>query len=249
VVEESYDPALFERLARVESESFWFRSRNRLIVEILRRYFPGFASLLEVGCGNGFVLSAIRAAFPRVHLAGVDLFEQALLIAGERVPDADLRLANVGDLRLDEQFDVVCAFDVLEHLDDDFGALREMRAVAKEGGGLLVLVPQHRWLWSGADTFAHHRRRYRRRDLADVVAAGGFEMIWSTSFTTILLPLMVASRWHQRLLDRDYNIWRELDPGLLNRPLEWLLGLERAVIERGVSLPVGGSLLVVARAV
>jgi SAM-dependent methyltransferase len=247
VAEESYDPALFERLARAEPRSFWFRSRNRLIVATLRRYFPQFESLLEVGCGNGFVLSGIRAAFPRTRLVGVDLFEQGLVIARERVPDADLRLVDAENLAFDERFDVVCAFDVLEHLDDDFGAVVQMSGVVKQRGGLVLLVPQHRWLWSGADVFAHHRRRYRRTELAALVERAGFEVVWTTSFTAILLPLMLASRWRQRVLRREYNIWQELDPGLLNRPFEWLLGVERKLIERGVSLPVGGSLLLVAR--
>lgn len=246
--EAGYGAELFDRLSHAEPRSFWFRARNRLIVAILRRYFPQATSVLEVGCGSGFVLSGIRAAYPEVRLVGVDLFEEGLRIARERVPDAELRRLDVRELPFDGEFDVVCAMDVLEHLDDDEGALVGMRRALRPGGGIVLLVPQHKWLWSGADTFAHHRRRYTRRELLQRVRAAGFEIVFASSFTTSLLPAMLVSRLFQQAFRRPYNLWKELEPGLFNRVFELLLDAERRlVVERGFSLGAGGSLLVVGR--
>ena len=65
-----YDAALFDEVAELEAQSFWFRARNRLIVSTLRRHFPDARSILEVGCGTGYVLTALRAAFPEARLVG-----------------------------------------------------------------------------------------------------------------------------------------------------------------------------------
>jgi SAM-dependent methyltransferase len=244
----AYDATLFARLAQAEPRSFWFRARNRLVVSVLDRDFPALTSVLEVGCGTGFVLAGVRAAYPRARLVGVDLFEEGLRVARERVPDAEFGRIDVGELPYEQEFDLVCAFDVLEHLDDDSGALVQMHHAVKTGGGIVLLVPQHKWLWSGADTSAHHRRRYTRRELVARVEAAGFEILSISSFTTLLLPAMLLSRASQRFLHAPHDLWRELDPGFLNRPFEALLNLERwLLIERGVSFPVGGSLLLVGR--
>jgi hypothetical protein len=117
------------------------------------------------------------------------------------------------------------------------------------GGGLLVMVPQHPRLWSEADVLAHHVRRYTRRELVAKVEQAGFEVVQATSFVTALMPAMVASRLAHRILRRPYDEFRDLEPGALNRPFERILDAERRLIERGVSLPFGGSLLVAGRAV
>lgn len=242
-----YDAELSNLLAELEPMSFWFRARNRLVVSLLRRHFPALGSLLDVGCGNGFVLAAIRETFPDARLVGVDDVEEALVTARVRVPDAELLRLDVLELPFEDEFDVVCALDVLEHLDDDEAALVRMRAALRPGGGALVLVPQHRWLWSGADELAHHRRRYRRPDLLEVVRRAGLEVTFVSSFVTSLLPAMLLSRVVSRGTFGARELRRGLVPSALNRPFERLLDVERRLVAgRGVSLPAGGSLLVVA---
>ncbi len=246
--EDGYDAELFELLSRAEPRSFWFRARNRLIVAVLGRFFPQVKSVLEVGCGTGYVLSAIHDAYPEVRLVGVDRFEEGLRIARERVPAVELHRLDVGELPFDGEFDVVCALDVLEHVIDDEDVLTRMRRALKPGGGIVLLVPQHEWLWSGADTLARHRRRYARRELGDRVRAANFEVVFTSSFVTLLLPLMLVSRLLQRTMQRPYNLSKELEPRLLNRLFELTLDAERRlIVEGGLSLPVGGSLLVVGR--
>jgi SAM-dependent methyltransferase len=241
-----YDPKWFEPFADVEERSFWFRERNRLIVSSLRRHFPGARSFLEVGCGGGVVLAALRDAFPGLRLVGGELYEEGLAVARRRVPEAELVALDARDLGFADEFDVVGAFDVLEHLDDDEDVLRQMRAAARPGGGILVLVPQHRWLWSEHDEIVEHRRRYTRPELLAKADRAGIETIEVTSFVTTLLPAMALSRLVDRIRGTTDPV-ANLEPRGLNAVFERVLAGERRLIERGVSLPFGGSLMLVGR--
>ena len=242
-----YDVALYDEIAEAESRSFWFRARNRLIVSTVRRHFPYAQSLLEVGCGTGFVLAALREAFPGMRLVGAELFAEGLEIARRRLPDLEFVELDATRMPYEDEFDVVGAFDVLEHIEEDTAALRDMEKALRAGGGVVLLVPQHPRIWSRMDTVSRHVRRYTRRELTEKVRAAGLEPVVATSFVSTLLPAMIASRALRRALRLPYDPIAELQPGLLNRPFERILDGERWLIERGLSLPVGGSLLLVAR--
>jgi SAM-dependent methyltransferase len=241
-----YDDALFERLAEAEPHSFWYRARARLIVDVVRRFFPEARDLLEVGSGSGGVLLALHRAFPELRLVGAELSSEGISLARRRLPDEiELVEADVLALPYEEAFDVVGAFDVLEHVQDDEAALRGLARAARQG--VVLLVPQHPRLWSDMDQVAQHARRYRRGELAAKADAAGLEVVYASSFVSSLLPAMVASRGVRRLLRRPYDPVSELRPGLLNPVFERVLDGERRLIGRGVSLPFGASLLLVAR--
>jgi SAM-dependent methyltransferase len=240
VAEIGFEAARFAALAAVEARHFWFRSRAVLIVRALRWHFPRARSMLEIGCGTGNVLAALsQTGLERV--VGAEGHPEGLMFAARRAPRAELVQFDVRRIPYREEFDVVGAFDVIEHIDDDQAVLREMFAACRSGGGIILTVPQHAWLWSSRDEFAQHRRRYSRRELLAKVAAAGFVRPWATSFVSLLLPLMALSR-------RRKNVpTTELEVGpLANRALGAVMTLERALIGAGVRLPAGGSLLVVA---
>jgi SAM-dependent methyltransferase len=243
-----YDPAAFLQIAEYEDRSWWFRSRNRLIEQIARGFFPEALSVLEIGCGTGYTLRALRAALPRAELTGTELFEEGLQVARGRWPDLRILQADARALPFGSEFDLVGAFDVLEHIDDDVGALSELRRVVRPGGGIIVTVPQHQWLWSQADDYAHHQRRYSRADLVSRIERAGFTVRMVTSFVTIALPVMIFSRVGRRLLGPDssnFDPWAEFRiPRFLNTTFEVLAAVERYAIACGLSLPAGGSLLV-----
>jgi SAM-dependent methyltransferase len=180
-------------------------------------------------------------------VVGTELYEEGLAIARERLSGAELRALDVRAMPFEEAFDLVAAFDVLEHIDDDEGALAGMRRALAPGGGLIVTVPQHPFLWSDADTYAQHERRYRRGELVGRVAAAGFRVERVTSFVTLLAPLMVLSRLRSRV-GASFDPLTEFEiPRPLDRLFERVALAEQRLIERGASLPFGGSLLLVAR--
>jgi SAM-dependent methyltransferase len=238
----------FDELAELEAGSFWFRGRNRLIATLLQRHAPHAASFLEVGCGTGFVLAGVRAVRPGLAVTGVEASTRGLRLARRRLPDVELLQMDATRLAWRDEFDVVGCFDVLEHVEDDREALRQLRAAAMPGGVVLVTVPQHPRLWSADDEYGHHLRRYTRGELLDKARAAGLTPVQVTSFVSLLLPLMALSRRRRRTLGPDYDPRAELRQGpRLRAALEGVLGVERHLVARGVSLPAGGSLVLVAR--
>jgi SAM-dependent methyltransferase len=244
---DGFEVASFDQLARLEATSFWFRSRNRLVIQLIKQSFPTARSLLEIGCGTGFVLIGLRESRPALALAGSDLYEAGLKFAARRLSNVALYQMDCRHIPFEAEFDVICALDVLEHVDEDESALAEMYRAVRPGGGVIVSVPQHPRLWSSGDDYAHHKRRYTRRGLISKVEAAGFRVERATSFVFFLLPLMALSRARQRkggIYDpmTEYRVPRAVD-----RTFEGILEVERWLIQRGVSLPAGGSLFVVAQ--
>jgi SAM-dependent methyltransferase len=234
---------LHEALAAAERRHFWFVSRAALIGWAMRRYFPRAQSILEVGCGTGGVTGAIRHAFPDARIVAGDADPGGLEYARRSVARVSFVELDVCRLPFDAEFDVAGAFDVIEHLDDDGRALAAMRVAVKPGGGVVITVPQHPWLWSAVDEFSHHRRRYTRAELRANIENAGLRIVRMTSFTSLLLPMMLLSRLKPGRFDPE----RELKvPAVVNAVFLALLAVERCAIALGVSLPAGGSLLAIA---
>jgi hypothetical protein len=114
------------------------------------------------------------------------------------------------------------------------------------GGGVLITVPQHRWLWSAVDEAACHVKRYSAKELERKVKAAGFEIMRSTSFVSLLLPMMLAARLVQRKPASDATA--ELR---INKHLNWLfrkiMSIEFNLIRHGLNFKLGGSRLLIAR--
>ena len=236
----SYDPAAFQLVAAVQERHFWFRGRNRLLCWALGRYFPQARSMLEVGCGSGFVLQGLEACRPGLSLTGGDLHPEGLEIARRRSA-ARLEVMDAREIPYEGEFDVVGAFDVIEHIAEDDVALRAMHRALRPGGGLLLTVPQHPWLWSDFDELSHHQRRYTRAELLGKVRAAGFAVGRVTSFVTFVLPAFALARLRPRR-GGEQGLEEQLSVPRFNGAFERLLSAELALIRRGVSLPVGSSL-------
>lgn len=239
----------FSILAKLEARNFWFRSRNRLLIWAMHQYFPRAESFLEIGCGTGFVLSGIREAFPKLILSGGEIHTEGLTFAAERLPGVELFQMDGRRIPFREEFDVVGAFDVLEHIKEDEEVLSQMYQATRKGGGILMTVPHHAFLWSPVDDFAHHVRRYETRELREKVKRAGFSVVRITSFVSFLLPLVALSRFTKRLTGDEGNPKPDYIKmsSLTNSTLERILDGERSMIRAGLSFPAGASMLIVAR--
>jgi SAM-dependent methyltransferase len=247
-----YDVAYFDLLSRVEDEHFWFVSRRCVILDALRRHVPDLPRrpLYDVGCGPGGLLAYLaRNGVPL--LGACDSYREALALARGRVDAPLAHVAGDAPPPLAPGVALLGMFDVLEHIDDDAGTLRWAAGVLEPGGVLVLTVPAHPFLFDDADRLAFHRRRYRKRELRDRLAAAGFEVRLLSHFMAPLVPLMIASRTLGRMrrgraasLAEQRNAELGVVP-VLNGLLRGMLAVDRA-LGRWVRLPFGTSLIVVA---
>lgn len=245
----AYREGYFDDLAAAEATNFWYRARNELITWAIKHHFPRMTSFMEIGCGTGYALSGVRAAFPEAHLIGTEIITAGIEIAQRRVPSAQILQMDARQIPFRDHFDVIGAFDVIEHIDEDREVLAEVHRALKPGGGLVLAVPQHPALWSPHDEYTRHVRRYTASELHRKVKAAGFDILRTSSFVSLLLPLMFLARLGMRRADPDA---RE-DPvraARVSRPVSLalapIMAVESSLIRAGISFPVGGSRLLVA---
>lgn len=244
---DGFDPKSFDELSRLEAGHFWFIARNKLIVGLLNKYFPEARRFMEVGCGTGFVLRAIAQSRNWDRIVGSELHPSGLEYAKGRLPsETELIQMDARRIPAENLFDVTGAFDVIEHIADDEAVIRGLRACMREGGGIIVTVPQHPWLWSKADEVACHQRRYPRGELEAKLRRNGFNVLFSSSFTALLLPLIAVSRLRRNKADEDAYEFRL--NATVNKILMRILQSEVAMTLAGVRWAAGGSRVVVARA-
>ncbi len=230
---------------RAEDRHWWYRGRRRVLDVVLRSLdVPVGARVLDAGCGSGRNMVELRR-FGEV--TGIELSRPSVEAArardvGEVVEGSVLEMPFA-----DDSFELAVSLDVIEHLEDDIGALRELRRVVAPGGQLLVTVPAYQWLWSRHDVINHHHRRYSRGTLVAAAQSAGWEVRRTTHFNSLLLPLAAAMRALE-LLDRGEK-GSSLDLWIPPAPLNWAMGqplnIETALIGRGARIPLGLSLLAV----
>jgi SAM-dependent methyltransferase len=232
---------------RAEDRHWWYQGRRRVLESAIERLgLPTHAHILDAGCGSG--RNMVELAHHGV-VTGVELSDTSVHLARER--DAGEVIAgSVMDMPFeDSSFDLTVSLDVIEHLEDDVGALRELRRVTTPGGALLVTVPAYQWLWSGHDVVNHHYRRYNRRTLLTAAESAGWKLERFTNFSSLTLPAAILLRMLERFIPSttksSLDLW--VPPAPLNWALRQPLNLEASVIGRGGSIPAGLSLLAVFR--
>ena len=141
-------------------------------------------------------------------------------------------------------FELVCLFDVLEHIDDDVAALARLRDLLVPGGFLVLTVPAHRWMWGPHDEFLHHKRRYTRAELLQKTRSAGLEMRKLSYFNTLLAPLAVMARLTDRMFRRRSAAGTTVPAAAVNASLRAIFASERTVL-RHMNLPWGISMLAV----
>lgn len=244
-------PEAYEDMARVQDRHWWFAGRRDILrAQLAALRLPADAEILEVGSGTGANL-ALLAQFGRV--TGLEMSAEAISSARARGLEqpgrVTLRHGRCPDdlAGLQQRFDLVCLFDVLEHIENDRAALAALRACLKPGGRMLISVPAYQWLWSAHDESLHHHRRYRLGELTALCGDSGFAITRSSYFNTLLFPLAAAGRLVDRLLGRQQSSGSGMPPAPVNAGLRAVFAFEQHLLGR-VPLPFGLSIFVVAHA-
>ena len=238
---------VYQQMAELDQRHWWYRARRRIIADLIRREVrpPANAQILELGCGTGHNL-AMLSGFG--HVEGLELDEEARALSekrlGRKIMSAPLpELAGVPD----HNYDLIGAFDVIEHIDDDRAALASIATKLKPGARFIMTVPAHQWMWTAHDVANHHKRRYSKSGLRTLIENSPLKLERLGYFNTLLFPLAVAERTASKLRGKN-NGDVSLPPAPLNSLLEKIFAAERHLVGR-LPLPPGLSLFAVASAI
>jgi SAM-dependent methyltransferase len=240
------DRAVYERMAEIDGEHWWFVGRRAIVEGLIARFAPQARPLriLEVGCGTGSNIPLLER-FGRVDAIEPDDGARALAAARTGIAVKGGYLPDGVPLE-DGAYDLIVLLDVLEHIPEDRPALARLRAALKPDGRLLLTVPASPWMWSSHDVAHHHQRRYTMRAVRRVVEASGFTVLHRSHFNSLLFPLIAGVRLVGKLTGREGG--DDAMPGRgVNRLLSRLFGGERHLVGR-IPLPFGVSIALVAGA-
>jgi SAM-dependent methyltransferase len=238
------DRAVYDRMAEIDADHWWFKARRRIIARLIETFRPkpGPLKILEVGCGTGSNLSLLQnygvvdAIEPDDGARALAERRSGLTIKGGYLPH--------GVPLEDGYYDLIVLFDVLEHIPEDVPALSALRDKLAPGGRILVTVPAMPSLWSAHDVAHHHQRRYTKATLTRVFRESGLTPKHVSHFNSLLLPVVIAVRALGKLTGREGG-----DDAMPSKPVNAILtaifGAERHWVAT-VPVPIGVSMAMVA---
>lgn len=232
-----------------EKRNWWFVSRRHAVLKILKACDKK-AKILDVGCGGGSLMKElVLSDFQNIY--GIDYSTEALTICRQRNISNVYQMDGQNPEFDEETFDVIIASDVIEHFENDVGALKSFNRILKKNGILIVFAPAYDFLWSDFDKINHHYRRYSRTGLRKKLHDANFHIdkatFWNFSlfFPAFLMRLFLpifnkkSKNLKEELLLKDYGLF-------INQFLISLLKLENIVFGR-FGLPIGMSVFALAR--
>jgi SAM-dependent methyltransferase len=239
------DIASYAVEAAIERDHWWFVGRRLLFSDIISRFnFSRNIEILDIGTGTGSNLRLLRdLGFTRV--TGIDRSPEATRYCADKGL-GEVRLGDVCSLPFpEERFDLILATDVIEHVDDDLRALRELCRVLKPAQTLLLTVPAFPLLWGLQDEVSHHKRRYRLDQLLEKLHAANLSPEQYFYFNYILfLPILICRRL-MRVLKIGIASEGQINTIWLNRALTPLFRFDIRTAPR-FRPPFGVSALVIA---
>ena len=233
------DRLIYDRIRELETDHWWFVGRRKILRSLLKRLAPpAGARILEVGCGAGGNVPLLRE-FGDVKALEPD--DESRAYASDRLGlSIDTGLLPDGLPYAPETFDLVCAFDVVEHVDDDAGSVKALASLIKPGGAMLTTVPAYQWMWSHHDVLHHHKRRYLLPAYRKLFEAAGLKVDTPPYFNTLRSPPAAVQRT-ANTLPKHHSADDTMPPSWLNKALAGVFSME-APLAVGGGLPFGLSI-------
>ncbi len=242
------EKSAYLQMAETEQDHWWFCGRRAILQRLIAQHLAGKPPqpILEIGAGTGGNLAMLSQFGP---LSATEMDDDARQIACSRT-QINVQPGSLphGLPAFPQKFNLICLFDVLEHVDDDIGSLRAIRNLLTPDGVLLLTVPAHPWLWSQHDKQLHHQRRYTRDSLHAQINSAGLHLQRFSYFNTFLFPLAAAARLIDRARGGNAASGAEIPSTFINTVLKNIFISEAALLAR-FDLPVGVSMLAMVRRV
>jgi SAM-dependent methyltransferase len=242
------DKNYFIRYYDYERNHWWFRARNKILINLIQKYRNQEPpDILNIGAATGYT-SQLMESTGKVTSVEYDL-ETYHFIRDE----LKLNAVQGSVLKLpfnDESFDIVCAFDIVEHVKDDKTAVSEMIRVCRKNGLILITVPAFQFLWSNHDIINHHFKRYRRFEIKKLFSDTGTDRIYLSYFNCILfLPVVIARLagkiFHKKGSTNDglKSDFEKFNNNLASKIFYKIFSIEDLLIKRKIKLFPGVSIV------
>ncbi len=188
------NPDEYTKLERVEREHWFYAGKREIVFHWLRKQGCLRPEQLLVDCGAGTGFFA-KEASQFCNVIAVDDFEESLAIARRQLGENSVRKGSCTSLPFENAVaDAVTALDVIEHVEQDGNAVKEMARILKPGGTMVITVPAFQALWSDWDVVLHHFRRYRRSNLLPLIHDAGLEIVHCNYVNVLVFPAVYAVR-------------------------------------------------------
>lgn len=240
------DVSLYRIFFKIQEKHWWFVTKKSIILDTIDRTRQPERNhrALDVGCGAGLMLKALAH---RGETCGMDMSDDAIGFSRE-IFDGTVKKGSLPDdvPYAEDSFTLITALDVIEHIEDDVGALKTLRSRLVDDGVAVITVPACMCLWSAHDELNQHKRRYTAKELRNKLETAGFHIEKITYFNTLLFPVVYVVRKLNNMLGRDGASDVEMPWHVINYALTKIFGIEKYLL-RLVSLPFGVSVLAVVR--
>lgn len=228
-----------------EQSHWWFKSARKIQLDFVERYFKKDKNLqiLDIGCGTGATLAELSKLGRTI---GIDTAKEAISYCKKRGLK-NVRLGNALNLPFkSRRFDLVTMFDVLEHINDDYRVLREIKRVLKPKGIAIFTVPAFMFLWDDHDLLNQHFRRYTKGELLKKLNELSFKVIFISYINFLLFPVVVIVKLINKIFNKRglLNAHNTQEP--FNTILYQIFSLEYFLLRR-IKFPFGVSLIYVAQ--
>lgn len=234
----------YKKMEMVEKNHFWFLAKRKFLGMVLKRYATTKKlCILDVGCGTGGIMEFLKKNGFKVF--GIDVNDEAVKYCRQKDLEVTSGLATKMDF-LDNIFDIVLALDVLEHVENDSSAVKEIYRVLKKGGILIATVPAHKFLWSYHDKALHHWRRYNKKEIGILISEKLNIKLITWIHAYIFLPILIM-RWIKNVYKGGNSESDVKEISRVNNMLGKICYIPELIVFKIFGrLPMGASLLVVA---
>ena len=239
---------LYRELFEVENSHWWHHHKRGVVHQMIRK-FTRKGRVLDVGTGTGKILEELQRKGWEV--TGVDGEKEAIIWCKKRgviVKQADINKEKLPFAAA--KFDLVLMLDVLEHISDEQGIIKEIKRALKPGGVLIVTVPAYQWLYSYWDKMMGHERRYSCGSLKKLMANNGFNILYLSYFSCLVLFPAILVRFFKSLFkvkEEPISDFQTLPLKLISEPILRSYVFLEQILLKFVKLPFGLSLILVAR--